>query len=100
MKTTEQWMEIINQRGATTQPAGTLKLIADIQDDAIDEASSIVLDYKYQKKGSINYNMGMLAGNISALRSTEQRRDPMCHPDAKNAPQTAQGACRGIVVKK
>ena len=63
MKTPDQWLQIINQRGATTQPAGTLKLIADIQDDAIDEAASIVLGYKYQK-GSINYNMGFLAGDI------------------------------------
>ena len=34
MKTPEQWLAIINQRANTTQPAGTLKLIQEIQDDA------------------------------------------------------------------
>jgi len=40
MKTPEQWMEIMNKRGAVTQPAGTLKLIADIQHDALNNFHS------------------------------------------------------------
>ena len=75
MKTPDQWLEIINQRGATTQPAGTLKLIADIQDDAIDESASIVLGYKY-RKGSINYNMGFLAGEILMKHSKNAAAQP------------------------
>ena len=35
MKTPDQWLEIIRQRGATTQPAGTLRLIRQIQADAM-----------------------------------------------------------------
>ena len=35
MKTPDQWLEIIRQRGATTQPAGSLQLIQQVQDDAL-----------------------------------------------------------------
>ena len=34
MKTPEQWLEIAHARGKETQPAGKLRLIRDIQDDA------------------------------------------------------------------
>lgn len=85
MKTPDQWLEIINQRGATTQPAGTLKLIADIQDDAIEEASLIVLSYKYRKR-SINYNMGFLAGNILMKHS----KNTAAMPNGTSSP-TAEG---------
>ena len=34
MKTPEEWLEIRNQRGAQTQPAGTLRFIRQIQEDA------------------------------------------------------------------
>ena len=44
MKTATEWLEIINQRGATTQPAGTLKLITDIQRDALTHAKEIQAD--------------------------------------------------------
>ena len=73
MKTPEEWLAVVYNSAKFTQPAGTLKLIAEIQDDAIDEASQIVLSYKYQK-GSMNYNMGFLAGLILMKHSKNLKR--------------------------
>jgi len=81
MNTPEQWLEIINQRGATTQPAGTLKLIQAIQDDAIEEAANVVMNYKYQK-GSMNYNLGFIAGEIMLRHSKNFAGNEKAHAPA------------------
>lgn len=38
MKTPNQWLEVINPVGAITQPAGTLRLLGSVQDDALKTA--------------------------------------------------------------
>ncbi len=47
MKTPEQWLEIIRARGATTQPAGTLRLVRQIQDDALEYAVGLCIQHAH-----------------------------------------------------
>ncbi len=62
MKTAEQWAE---ELGVNTGENVCVEIedIKAIQDDALETASKIVLEYKYQK-GSMNFNMGFVAGLI------------------------------------
>lgn len=43
MKTPQQWHDIVMNRGATTEPAGSLRLYRQIQEDALMEAEKICL---------------------------------------------------------
>ena len=58
MKTPEQWMEIMNKRGSVTQPAGTLKLIADIQEDALNSALQTI-------QTTTNEDLLLICGELS-----------------------------------
>ena len=67
MKTAEQWSDELGVN-AGENVCVEIKDIKAIQDDALGTASEIVLKYKYQK-GSMNFNMGFLAGLIMNNRS-------------------------------
>ena len=66
MKTATEWLDIFDDN---LEKMTVKKLIEQVQDDALDSASETVLAYKYQK-GSMNYNLGFVAGQILNKKST------------------------------
>ena len=67
MKTPEQWLEIAHARGKETQPAGKLRLIRDIQDDARAELIAAIRARELQPDQTIIAHSKLLSDNSAGL---------------------------------
>ena len=77
MKTPEQWLEIAHARGKETQPAGKLRLIRDIQDDARAELIAAIRARELKPDQSIIAESRHLSDNSAG-------RDECATQDLKN----------------
>ena len=73
MKTPEQWLEIAHERGKETQPAGKLRLIRDIQDDASPAGVFEIVDVS---EGETFYTLGCFLSLADALLALDAAKEP------------------------
>lgn len=84
MRTAKSWVDVIHPAAHLGAEGELERQIKRIQDDALDFASLLVLDHKWQK-GSMNFNQGFISGKILSHRSDGSAAQP-------NVPDEQRGA--------